>query len=309
VKVTFQADSSSDLAALQIGEYLKFTDVRVRYLSGAGISRLKTWGRLRGAVLGVNLTSTNEHRVEGSAVMVAPGVALCASHVFQGHLDRLMSGELKALCIGPSDHGNELWGLRGINFVPNTDVCILTLTLINGLPTDRTFHHASITTRTPRHGERLFVVAFKAEAEDCENWVEGRQIRMNALICAGEVTQHFLLGRDRVMLPGPAIEVECDSWPGMSGGPVFDDEGWLIGVLSSSVSGEHHDSPSFVSLAISALGHRFTGGWPDPGSHVIRSLLSMSGKGCHVERPESIVASYPDDGASTKYVYTIWQTR
>ena len=91
MKVTFQADSSSDLAALQVGEYLKFTDVRVRYLSEAGISRLKTWGRLRGTVLGVNLTSTNEHRVEGSAVMVAPGIALCASHVFQGHLDRLIS--------------------------------------------------------------------------------------------------------------------------------------------------------------------------------------------------------------------------
>lgn len=309
MQVTFQADITSDLSTLQVGEYLRFSSARMSYLSDSEISRLKTWGRLKGTVLAVNLTSKSSHRVEGSAVLVAPGIALCAAHVFHAHIERLVSGELQTLCIGVSEHGNELWGLRGIKFVPNTDVCILTLSLINGLPPDRTFHQASITTRTPRRGERLFVVAFKAEEEDCDNWTEGQKIRQNVLVCAGQVTQHFMKGRDRVMLPGPAIEVDFESWAGMSGGPVFDEEGWLVGVLSSSVSGQHCDSPSFVSLAISALACRFTGGWPDPGSHVVRSLLSMSGKGCEVERPESIVASYPDDKQMTSYIYTTWQAR
>ena len=152
MKVTFQAENTSDLAALQVGEYLKFSAARVHYSSDSEISRLKTWGRLKGTVLSVNLTSKKSHRVEGSAVLVAPGIALCAAHVFQAHLDGLMSGELRALCIGVSEHGNELWGLRGIKFVPNTDICILTLSLINGLPPDRTFYQASITTRTPRLG-------------------------------------------------------------------------------------------------------------------------------------------------------------
>lgn len=45
-------------------------------------------------------------------------------------------------------------------------------------------------------------------------------------------------GRDRVMLPWPVLEVDCPTWGGMSGGPVFDEHGHLIGLLCSSFSVE-----------------------------------------------------------------------
>lgn len=307
-KFSFEADRTSDLAALEVGDSLTFAPVKAQYLSEAAVSRLKTAGLLNGIVLSVHLTSDDSHRIEGSAVMVAGGVALCASHVFKADVDRLMAGELKVLCVGTSPHGNELWNIRHITLVPNTDICILSLSLVCGIPPDKTFHQASITTRTPRSGERLFVVAFKAEDEDCINWKPGQRIRTHILACAGRVTQHFLSGRGN-MPPGPCIEVDFESWPGMSGGPVFDEDGWLVGVLSSSLSSGDNYAPSFVSLALSALAHPFKGGWMDPGPNVVHSLLSMTGTPCLIEKPEAVRERYLEDGRIAGYVYTTWQTR
>jgi hypothetical protein len=88
---------------------------------------------------------------------------------------------------------------------------------------------------------------------------------------------------------------------------VFDDQGWLVGVISSGVDG----GTSFVTLAMAALACPFEAGSPHPGTGVMRSLLSMSGPGggCAVERPELLVATYPHDGKMTSYVYTTWQRR
>lgn len=306
--IRFRADDPGDLGALAVGEVLDFVPVKVAYESDAPVSRLKTWGRLGGIVLALNFRGEGLHRIEGSAVIVAPGIALSASHVLRDYMPGFGDGSIKVLCVGDTEHGRSLWSLARVRFVPNTDICILSLVLVDGLPSDRKLRQASITTRTPKRGERLFFVGYKAEEEDCANWSEGQQIRTNVLVTAGKVTQHFVPMRDRVLLPGPSIEVDCPTWGGMSGGPVFDEQGWLIGVLSSGLDG----GPSCLSMAVSALACPFIGGWPDPGSNVARSLLSMVGKGCLIERPEAVSASYPksEDGVSmTEYVYSTWQTR
>ena len=45
--------------------------------------------------------------------------------------------------------------------------------------------------------------------------------------------------RDRVMLPCPCFEVGADFGPGMSGGPVFNEQGEICGIVSSAVEGTH----------------------------------------------------------------------
>jgi hypothetical protein len=305
---SFQTEGTSDLSRLVAGDHLTFLAVRFKYLSEAPISRLKTPGRLKGVVLSVHLTTDDAHTVQGCAVMVAPGLALCAAHVFRDETDRLRAGSLKALVVGTAEHGNELWNLRYVTFVPNTEICILSLSCISGLSADRTFRQASLTTRWPRLGERLVLVAFKAEESDCTNWKAGDRIRTYTLACAGKVTQHFHKGRGR-MLPGPSIEVDFESWLGMSGGPVFDEDGWLVGVLSSSLSSADRNAPSFVSLVFPALPHPFPGGWMDPGPDVVRSLLTMADAECVVERREAVNTTYLEDGRISGCVYETWHDR
>lgn len=297
----------SDLEALGVDDTLDFVPVRVTHTSDVSTSVVKTWEQLGGVLLALHFCGEGFHRIEGSAVVVAPGVALSASHVLRDYMDRYRAGTIQVLCVGPAEHGRMLWNLNGVRFIPNTDICILSLSLLDGLAPDRRIRQASVTTRTPKRGERLTFFGFNALEEDCDLRTEGKKIRTGAIVCSGRVTQHFLPMRDKVLLPGPAIEVDCETWRGMSGGPVFDEQGWLVGVLSTGIDG----GPSNVSLAMSALAAPILGGWPDPGTGVARSLLTMASKGggCLVERPESIVASYPDGGRFTEYVYTTWQTR
>jgi hypothetical protein len=73
----------------------------------------------------------------------------------------------------------------------------------------------------------------------------------------GEVAQHFLNGRGS-MLPGPTIEVACSTPGGLSGGPAFDKNGKVFGILSSSLNHEDGRGPSFVSLLWPALVRQVT---------------------------------------------------
>jgi hypothetical protein len=55
------------------------------------------------------------------------------------------------------------------------------------------------------------------------------------------------------MAPGPAIEVACATPGGLSGGPAFDKNGMLVGILSGSVNHSDNDGHAQVSLLIPAL--------------------------------------------------------
>lgn len=50
-------------------------------------------------------------------------------------------------------------------------------------------------------------------------------------------------------MPSSCIEVAMDTMGGMSGGPVVNDEGWLVGIVSSSFEG----GPTYVTLIWDAL--------------------------------------------------------
>ncbi|WP_142916619.1 trypsin-like peptidase domain-containing protein, partial [Klebsiella pneumoniae] len=70
------------------------------------------------------------------------------------------------------------------------------------------------------------------------------------MVSSGLVTAAFPQGRGERM-PAPCIEVEMDTMGGMSGGPVVDSDGNVIGVVSSSFDG----GPSYVTLIWDALNY------------------------------------------------------
>lgn len=54
------------------------------------------------------------------------------------------------------------------------------------------------------------------------------------MVTSGLVTDCFPQGRGERM-PASCIEVAMDSIGGMSGGPVVNDEGWLVGICSGLI--------------------------------------------------------------------------
>lgn len=77
---------------LPIGSGIRFNPVTINHEFKQSAVWLRNWTSFKGILLSVHLRNKNEHSVEGSAVMVAPGIALGAKHVFEPHLKEIENG-------------------------------------------------------------------------------------------------------------------------------------------------------------------------------------------------------------------------
>jgi Trypsin-like peptidase domain len=264
--------------------------------------RIVDWQVFKGLVLAVQFVDGTTHTIEGSGVLVAPGVALTANHVIQPHIDALMEGKIVPFCFGITAHGAAIWRIAHVSSVDKTDLCILGLTYTTVLPPDRAFYHATISTRMPAKGELVSMVGFRASEKVFESDLERRRVEVgaNLLVSSGNVTQQYPLGRDSVMAPWPSIEVDAPAWGGMSGGPVFDSRGFLVGLVTASFNSPVEPAPMLSSLIWPSLGRRFIGGWPV--LNVNKSLLELPPALCPIEGRGALGVTYAEDSSSrTEY--------
>jgi hypothetical protein len=98
---------------------------------------------------------------------------------------------------------------------------------------------------------------------------------------------------------GPALEVGSWTSGAMSGGPVFDQHGLLVGIVSKCLVTEDKEGPSCVSLLWPALVKPIEAEWPN-GIHTPgRSLLEFD-RLCWIDRRDAI------HRAGTLFGYTPW---
>ena len=103
------------------------------------------------------------------------------------------------------------------------------------------------------------VTGFRASAPKFDLSNGGVMIQGGIYVGVGVVSEVYGQGRDRAVLPWPVIEVDCDALGGMSGGPCFDEGGYLVGLLCSSFEGTA--GPSYMSLLWPALVYSFNPIW------------------------------------------------
>ncbi|NRF67268.1 trypsin-like peptidase domain-containing protein [Aquincola sp. S2] len=288
------------MRALAPEESLQFEAALIGIAGSVGRSAwLSGWPVFRGMLLSVNFASADEgYDAIGSAVLVAPGLALCAHHVVKPYYDRMLAGKASCVCVGPLHDRVNLWRLNRATWVGGTDLELLNLSCASELPTDRAFSQAVLTTRTPRIGETLKLCGFRRDRMD----VKPGEIAChgNVLVCQGRVQQVYPQSRDRAMLSWPVVEVDCPAWGAMSGGPVFDERGYLIGLVCSSVEG--CDGPAYVSLLWPALGHPVPTKWPFERDG-LTSLHQLDA--CLIEGREAFSA-IPRDAGSVAWTVQHW---
>lgn len=262
---------------LSVGEVLKFNPCLVTHQFESNSVWLKDWESFDGILLSIHFANSDSHSIEGSAVLVAPGIALCAKHVITPNLDRIMSGQLGTVAIALSRSGVQIWRLSKITLIDNSDLAIIGLTYASNLPAGNMFNQATISTRLPKIGENLLIAGFRASdyqfnVSQGDNGEKVMEYSGNVFCSNGTVTNRFPTGRDISMLPWPTLEVDCPSFGGMSGGPVFDANGMLIGLLSSS----YDTGPSYISLLWPSLALEFEGGWPNSFFQSKTTLLNFA---------------------------------
>lgn len=288
------------------GDRLRFEYVTPHFEGAPRSGHVENWQMTEGILLAVMSSGDSFHSVLGSATMVAPGVALTATHNLESLIPEWRSGTLKLMCFGIASHGAQAWNIKLVTCVELNDVCILGLEYACEIPPTRTFYQATITTRAPGQGELVTMVGFRAASNSFERRDDDvADVGAGMLISSGVVTKRYLQGRDRVKIPWPTLEVDCPTVGGMSGGAVFDSRGFLVGLITSSIEGgpEAEPAPTYAALLWSILGQKFPGGWPVAlmGGE-LQSLLDLNGRRlCRIEQPSAVEVSFKDGRVITNY--------
>jgi len=280
------------------GAHYEFRQKMVKIDAVAGFRDLQL-PQLDGLVVALDWVANDQHHIWGSAVMVAPGVALTAGHVIdemrcRGFLAEA-GGQLWAISVHAAGRV-ELW--RADSFTQDeegSDLSLVTLlrtTAAFGTAADPPlkFSLARMAARMPCVGEIISLIGFKAAGVYFER---GALMGLELIGSVGPVTDQYPQQRDSHGLPNPTIAVDAVTVGGMSGGAAFDAAGHLIGVISRGFEGQ---SPSFVSLSWPATYVPIAPQWPRAAMPAETSLGALAKVGhCGIEHLEDVI-TWMEDG-------------
>ena len=238
--------------------------------SGAG-SLGDEWTHFDTALLALCFGDGRTIRLDGSAVLIGPGLALAAKHVIEPILDALLAGSVAPVAVSVTANGIVHWRVHQI-IRGGTDVAILRLDLASAYP-PHGLQCATLSTRTPAVGEPVMIAGVRSE----QVIQPGEPLGLTVRVGVGEVSDVYEIGRDRVLLPTPCVAVRCLTLGGMSGGPAFDKNGHLIGILTSSL--EDDVGPSNVSLWWPTAADPIESLWPPGLTTLPTSLLELAQAG------------------------------
>ena len=252
--------------AVKIGDSISFTSIGFNFADQEeSLSWIRNWECFEGTLLAVSFSEVGKYKIEGSAVLIGPGIAISAKHLFQDKLNSLLEVKKSALFFAINAYKLEIWTLKQINLVANSDLFILGLVPKFKSSPNQNLKHLAVSTRLPKLNENMTVCGFRAEdGEHTKDFNQTTLIQnhnLNLLMSRGSVSAIYPIRRDRIMMPGPCLEILTASIGCMSGGPVFGRDGKLIGIISTSVESQDM-SPTFVSLLWPALAADFNYTWP-----------------------------------------------
>jgi len=257
-----------------IGTELRINHVHFSPHGASGTGEVENWDFFGSALLAVQFGTPEVSRVDGSAVLIGPGLALAARHVFDPVIDDLRASRLGALAFSIMPDGLMFWRLRQV-FYNDTDVVLLRLELASPVPTDG-LTCATLTTRTPAIGEPVMIAGARGEEVGT---ARDSPARLSVRVGVGEVGEVHSSGRDRMLMPDPCLRVDCLTVGGMRGGPAFDKDGNVLGILSRSWSTNDDLGPSYVAFWWPVAAQMIETIWPAGLISLPTSLLELADNG------------------------------
>lgn len=249
-----------------------------------GIGEDALW-TLNGLIIAIGFIDNEKHYVIGSGIMIAPGLCLTATHVIEETKKKhallfSFANENSMRIWTPEDfHAQKKISIELISFqkpVPKySDVGILSYSPLSNFSDEEDYLFAPLEVSIPKIGERLWATGYREIDND------GSAPTISFFITSGLVTEQYIEGRG-AHINGPCIEVAMQALGGMSGGPVFNAEGRVVGVISSCLEGQNDSKgPTYVSLLWTSLLSEIHAPWPEKFWHnnVAGIQLPANGEG------------------------------
>ena len=200
----------------------------------------------------------DRNAVHGTAVVVAPALALTAVHVIAGALEYSVGPEFLAasktrkgpitarvtftlLVRSPRTPRTEILRVTGVHPVPGTDVCILEFVrTARGRSVRPLSPYPALRWCGPEVGESVRVLGYPYTQLSSEGHRKGL-LRLIPIEASGTVHEVHTVKRDSAVLNFPCFRTNAFAAAGMSGCPILDRQGRICGLLSSSLSTADED--------------------------------------------------------------------
>lgn len=243
---TYSALVTADNPELQ---NLKLSWATAMFTADDGLASMTSMHEAGDSLVAVGMMNDEGPIILGSGVMVGPGLLLTATHVldeisqhkktpifftFLPNTSRVWLPFDTSTVSGPSDFGEDRKKI--------SDLSLVSCTLNSWAHTELPLMLTPLQVALPLVGERLWAFGYRHQLI-----IDGAA-SVTPLVSSGVVTEAFPHGRGERM-PSPCLEVQMDTPGGMSGGPVVNADGKLVGIVSSAFDG----GPSFITLIWDAL--------------------------------------------------------
>lgn len=221
----------------------------------------------------------------GTAVFIAPGLAVGALHVVADYWVRFTGERLNCETSFQSDDAAEFaivahqivegahvaWRASKMWAADPLDIVILELEPHKGSPSPQRWRSPAIQLDPPAVGTELLAIGYPETSVDRQ--LNALAWKTGLFVATGVVRATHLRRRDSVSMPFPCFQTNARFDGGMSGGPVFTTDGMLVGVVTADMppASEGEEHASHVACI-----------WPAMGIHI-----------CPRRYPEAGGADYP----------------
>jgi hypothetical protein len=293
-------ENASD--AVKKGNIINYATVGPHESNAVNIPRsANDWSYYRSAICPILHKKGDRHNSPGTAVFVAPGLAVTARHNIIDEMESSKSDiymeDVAISCAGVLNDNVIIWNARKISF-GDCDIALISMEPRSEIGDGTTLFKFGVTTRCPQIGEQVHIVGFQSTMDS--NWAD-ISVDTGLYISKGKIKNVYPQGRDRLLLPWPSIEIDCGSLGGMSGGACFDKRGLLFGLICRGLDTEDKRGPTFVSWIIPALTFQITLPWPGRVYPNSTTMLFMDDRLIYIDRRDAI--QLDDFG---EFLYSPW---
>lgn len=216
------------------------------------MARLVTLGelqhRLTLQVVPVFAFSGCQSVVAGTAILIAPGIAITAQHVIeeiyeQFNVDNASENTNLDLYVFQIVTG-ACWYVCSVSHWVGTDIAVLSIRPRNEEASNSTVHRLKLTVDPPSIGDTVTAIGYPKSSLDIpRNDSELLHLNLTLLptVSEGCVLDVHSSYRDSANVRFPSFSVETEYVGGMSGGPVFNENAQICGLVCAGGKGELAD--------------------------------------------------------------------